>query len=87
MGEHAGYLDRMVVRLAAFEHQIGIWCERAEDPRLVRDLEARLAVLRERLQLMRRAGREVTTEMTQAFTQSFERLRADFVRDARTRAA
>ena len=87
MGEHAGYLDRMAVRLAAFEHQIGIWCERADDPRRVRDLQARLAVLRERLQLMRRAGGEVTTEMTQAFTQSFERLRVDFARHSRTRVA
>lgn len=80
MSEHAGYLDRMTARLAAVEHEIGIWCERAEDARQVRDLQARLAVLKERLQTMRRAGGEATAEMTQSFTQAFERLRGDFVR-------
>ena len=84
MGEHAGYLDRMTLRLAAIEHELEVWCERAADERQSRMLQARLGVLKERLQTLRRAGGEVTAEMTQSLTQGFERFRGAF---ARARAA
>jgi hypothetical protein len=80
VSEHAGYLDRMTSRLAAVEHELEIWCERATDERRGRVLKARLGVLKERLQSLRRAGGELTAEMMQSFTQSFERFRTEFAR-------
>jgi hypothetical protein len=80
MGEYAGYLDRMTLRLAAIEHELEIWCERAADERRGRVLLARLGVLKERLHSLRRAGGGLTAEMTQSFTQSFERFRSEFAR-------
>lgn len=78
MGVHDGYLDRMAVRLADLERhlQAGALAELEAGRR--RSLEASLAAARERLQSLRRAGAEITDEMLQSFTQSFERLRAAF---------
>jgi hypothetical protein len=84
VGEHAGYLDRMTSRLTALEHELEIWCECGADERQSRVLQARLNVLKERLQMLRRAGGDVTAEMTQSFAQEFERFRSEF---ARARAA
>lgn len=80
MGEHAAFLDRMTARLAALEHEVEAWCTRSDDRRAVRDLQARLAILKERLQVVRRAGTDATAEMTQVFARSFERFRLDLVK-------
>ncbi len=80
MTEHTAYLDRMTSRLAALDHELEIWCERAADQRQCRDLSARLGALKERLQTLRRAGGDLTGEMTQSFTLSFERFRSEFAK-------
>ena len=79
MSEHDGYLDRMTARIRAFEADLQSWSGRV-DERQMRDLHASLAAVKERLQLLRRAGADVSVEMTQSFTQGFERLRAAFAR-------
>jgi hypothetical protein len=70
MSQLAGYVDRMAVRVADLEHEIG-----GLDGHRKRDLEAGLAALKERLIGLRRAGGDLSEEMTQSFTQAFERLR------------
>lgn len=78
MGVHDAYLDRMASRIDAFERELRGAGEELLEARHRRDLEAGLATLKERFQVLRRSGAEVTEEMTQSFTQSFERLRASF---------
>jgi chromosome segregation ATPase len=46
----------------------------------VDDLQASLAVTRERLQELRRMGADLTAETIQSFTASFDRLNAAFGR-------
>ena len=79
MSEHDGYLDRMTVRLNSFEADLQAWSNWM-DERQLRDLRAGLAAATERLQAMRRAGADLSVEMTQSFTRSFERLRASLGR-------
>lgn len=84
MSQHDAYIERMTTRLGEIEAQIRTMAQQAgqDGPRQqqVRDLEASLAVARERLQNLRRAGAEVTEEMTRSFAQSFERLNAEIAR-------
>ena len=83
MSQHDAYFDRMTTRLRDLESRLGS-LDSADDShaRTVRDLEANLAVLRERLQLMRRNQAEVTVDETQSFTQGFERLNSALARAA-----
>ena len=75
-----GYLDRMADRLGALETEIGALAATvghdgsAEHGHQLRDVQASLTAAKERLQALRRTGAELTDEMTQSFTQSFERL-------------
>ena len=86
MSMQDGYLDRMAARIAEFERALrGSSAEQLDDRRR-RDLEAGLATVKERFQGLRRARAEVTDEMLQSFTASFERLRAAFG-EARVEAA
>jgi CHAD domain-containing protein len=86
MGMHDGYLDRMAARMADLERDLlGASLEHLDASRR-RDLDAGLAAAKERLQNLRRAGAEVSDEMIQSFTRSFERLRAA-IGEARARAA
>jgi predicted nucleic acid-binding Zn-ribbon protein len=78
MGVHDGYLDRMAARIEAFERELRAVGEGPMDSGRRRDLEAGLATIKERLQVLRRSSADLTEEMTQSFTQSFERLRAAF---------
>ena len=73
MSEHDSYLDRMTVRLKALESEVQASAGRFDESQL-RDVRAGLAAATERLQSLRRAGGELDAEMTQSFTQSFERL-------------
>jgi hypothetical protein len=75
MSQLAGYVERMSGRLADLERQIRDLAGTA-DERVARDLNAGLAALRERLYVMRRSGADLSEEMTQSFTQSFERLQS-----------
>lgn len=82
MTEHDAFLDRMTARLNDLETQIQALAGRVaeqgradREPQL-RELEASLMVARERLQVLRRAGADLTTDMTQSFAQSYERLSA-----------
>ncbi|MFZ1426403.1 MAG: hypothetical protein WAS21_06505 [Geminicoccaceae bacterium] len=74
----SGYLDRMTSRLGDLENEIAALAPavaaRREHEQPLRDAQAALAAAKERLQTLRRAGAELTDEMTQSFTQSFERL-------------
>lgn len=90
------YLDRMADRLGALETEIGALSTTAghDDTaeHQLRDVQASLAAAKERLQALRRAGAELTDEMTQSFTQSFERLQTSVGRlrtslDGRSHAA
>ena len=86
MGMHDGYLDRIAARIADLERELlGASGEKLEASRR-RELEVGLATVKERLRHLRRAGAEVSDEMVQSFTQSFERLRAAFG-EARAEAA
>ncbi len=77
MGQHDAYLDRMTARLAEVEGEIRALARGdAEAAGSVRELEAALAVARERVQRLRRAGAELDEEMTRSFAQAFERLNA-----------
>ncbi|HET6468563.1 MAG TPA: hypothetical protein VFG43_09325 [Geminicoccaceae bacterium] len=82
MTAHDAYLDRMTERLGQLESRIRDLKERAgrtdtpEARRTVADLEASLEVTRARLHELRRAGADLTTEMTQSFGAGFERLNA-----------
>ncbi len=82
MCQHDAYLDRMTTRLGEIEHEIRALAEKAgregdnRHDHLLRDLEAKLGVARERLQALRLSGAELDEEMTQSFTQSLERLNA-----------
>ena len=64
MGMHDGYLDRMTARITAFERQFQAASDEPIDERRRRDLEAGLATVKERLQVLRRSGAEVSDEMT-----------------------
>ncbi|MGD9740971.1 MAG: hypothetical protein AB7U48_16415 [Bauldia sp.] len=75
MSQLAGYVDRMARRLADLERQIRD-LGAATDGRVARDLDAGLASLRDRLNMMRRSGADLGEEATQSFTQAFERLQA-----------
>ena len=74
------YIDRMTGRLGDLENEIAALSSSVasaanrEHEQQVRDVQAGLAAAKERLQTLRRAGAELTDEMTQSFTQSFERL-------------
>lgn len=74
------YLDRMTGRLGDLENEIAALSSTVassanrEHEQQVRDVQAGLAATKERMQTLRRAGAELTDEMTQSFTQSFERL-------------
>ena len=76
MSQLKGYVDRMAERLADLERQIRDLGGAASDGRSARDLDAGLAALKERLNVMRRSGAELSEEMTQSFTQAFERLQS-----------
>ena len=78
MGMHDGYLERMAARVEAFERELRAAAEAGMDAARRRDLEAGLATVKERLRVLRRSGADLTDEMTQSFTQAFERLRASF---------
>jgi hypothetical protein len=75
MSQLAGYVDRMAGRLADLERQVRDLAGTA-DSRVARDLDAGLAALKERLNVMRRSGADLSEEMTQSFTQAFERLQS-----------
>ena len=49
---------------------------RSRSGRVRRDLQAALTAVKDRLKSLRLAGADLTDEMTQSFTQAFERLRA-----------
>ncbi len=72
----SGYLDRMTGRLGDLENEIAALAPTvaAEHEQALRDVQAALVAAKERLQTLRRAGAELTDEMAQSFTQSFERL-------------
>jgi hypothetical protein len=74
MSQHDAFLDRMTARLAEVERQIKALDNDAQGTAAARELEAGLASLRERLQVLRRAGAELTEDMTSSFAQAFERL-------------
>lgn len=76
MSRHDEYLDRMTARLADLEGEIRALAAGAAESSTVRELEAALAIARERLQLLRRAGAELDEEMTRSFAQAFDRLNA-----------
>ncbi|MEK0082224.1 hypothetical protein [Benzoatithermus flavus] len=90
MSQHDAYLDRMTTRLGELERELKILSEKVahageeRHEREIRELEASLAVAKERLQMLRRCGADCNEEMTQSFAQSFERLNGSF---GRTRAA
>jgi seryl-tRNA synthetase len=92
MSAHQAYLDRMTVRLEALERETMALAQKVaregdeSQQRQLRELEASLATAKERLQTLRRAAAEVSDEMTQSFTQSFERVQSALGR-ARTAAA
>ncbi|MFL5333454.1 MAG: hypothetical protein ACJ8H8_09810 [Geminicoccaceae bacterium] len=86
MSEHDGYLDRMTACLKAFEADLQTWSDRIDKSQR-RDLQAGLAAVSERLQVLRRAGADLNAEMTQSFTHSFERLRVTFSRIRATAAS
>ena len=86
MGMHDAYLDRMAARLADLERDLLGGSLKHLDASQRRDLEAGLGTARERLQNLRRAGADVSDEMVQSFTQTFERLHAAFG-EARAKAA
>lgn len=76
-----GYLDRMTERLGQLESELAALSTRpageANHDEALRDARAGIAAARERLQTLRRAGAELTDEMAQSFTQSFERLQGE----------
>ena len=76
MSQLASYVDRMAGRLANLERQIRDLGASSHDSRIGRDLDAGLAALKERLTAMRRSGADLSEEMTQSFTQAFERLQS-----------
>ncbi len=90
MSQHDAYLDRMTARLGELESQIKDMAQKVvqqgerRHETQIRELEASLAAAKERLQSLRRAGAELDEEMTQSFTQSFERLNTAI---GRTRAS
>jgi chromosome segregation ATPase len=90
MSAHQGYLDRMTARLVDIEHEIKALAEKvardgdAAQQRQLRELEASLAVAKDRLQASRMAAAEASDEMTQSVTQSFARVQTAL---GRTRAA
>jgi hypothetical protein len=75
MSELAAYVDRMAGRLADLEREIRDLHPSLKDGRVRRDLEAALTAVKDRLKSLRLAGADLTDEMTQSFTQAFERLR------------
>lgn len=76
MSQHDAYLDRMTTSLHELEAQIKALSDaHGSHDQQVRELEASLAIAKERLQSLRRAGAELTDEMTQSFAMSFERLK------------
>ncbi|MFO1046789.1 MAG: hypothetical protein U1E52_02660 [Geminicoccaceae bacterium] len=76
MSQLASYVDRMAGRLADLERQIRDLGASSRDSRIGRDLDAGLAALKERLTVLRRSGADLSEEMTQSFTQAFERLQS-----------
>lgn len=72
----SGYLDRITGRLGDLESEITALAPTvaAGHEQMLRDVQAALAAAKERLHSLRRAGAELTDEMAQSFTQSFERL-------------
>lgn len=75
MSQLAGYVDRMAGRLADLERQIRELGGTA-DGRVARDLGAGLVSLKDRLNVMRRSGGDLSEEMTQSFAQAFARLQS-----------
>lgn len=90
MSQHDAYLDRMTARLGELEQELKAMAEKVahsgegRHELQMRELEASLAVAKQRLQNLRRCGAECDEEMTQSFAQSFERLNGTF---GRARAA
>jgi hypothetical protein len=85
VSQHDPYLDRVTARLGEIESEIKGLSQQAgreggPEPHQVRELEASLAVVKERLRSLRRAGAELDDEMTRSFAQSFERLQAAVAR-------
>jgi hypothetical protein len=76
MSQHDAFLDRMTARLAEVERQIKALGQDVQGTAAARELETGLVGLRERLQTLRRAGPELTEDMTTSFAQAFERLNA-----------
>jgi hypothetical protein len=80
MSQHDAYLDRMTARLGDLEREIAAMSEKVahsgegRHEHEIRELEASLAVAKERLQMLRRSGADLNEEMTQSFTQTFDRL-------------
>jgi chromosome segregation ATPase len=86
MSQHSAFLDRMTQRLDQLDARMQDLVQRAQAldtpqaRRAVDDLQASLAVTRERLQELRRMGADLTDETTRSFTASFDRLNAAFGR-------
>lgn len=78
MSEHRAFLDRLHGRLAELERQIANLRAGgdAATTRRVADLEAAAGVARGRLHELRRAGAELTADMTRSLGEQVERLSA-----------
>jgi hypothetical protein len=76
MSAQSAYLGRLTVRLGELDAQLSSLRAGADAAVAERlgDLEARLAVARERLQAARRAGAELTDEMLRSAGEGVERL-------------
>ena len=73
MSEHSAYIERMSQRLAALGRDLDGTGRDRPDSRAA-DLAAAIAVQRDRLNEMRRAGAELMPEMLQSFSSSVDRL-------------
>jgi plasmid maintenance system antidote protein VapI len=76
MSAYDAFFERAANKLADFERQIDDI--RADDPRRADRLASTVRVHRDRLNELRRAGADVTPEMTQSFAAGLERLGAQF---------
>lgn len=68
MSQHTAYLDRMSERLAHLARSVEDMKGRDPNDRRASDLSASINVQRDRLNEMRRAGAELTSEMVQSFS-------------------
>jgi hypothetical protein len=71
MGAHDAFLDRAATKLDELARRVG---DAQTDDRRAAELSARIRVQREKLAELRRAGAEITPEMTQSFAAALDQL-------------